>query len=183
MHFPGQLALSLAPFHPLPPTRALITNFSVFPRNSRSLHHLLRVDTAFFRAFSSHSFSLAHPMGHIRLRFGPAQIKFARAYKYTRKNTRARKKTLRLSIFLSPLLEPLQVASRFRFLVERGAFFRPLPTTILQLFHAIIGVDRYTPALCSPLVFPRNRDPWLGAVYKGSGYKGRQRSRSRCWND
>lgn len=72
MHFPGQLALSLAPFHPFPPTRALITNFSVFPRNSRSLHHLLRVDTAFFRAFSSHSFSLAHPMGHIRLRFGPA---------------------------------------------------------------------------------------------------------------
>lgn len=72
MHFPGQLALSLVPFHLLPPTRALITNFSVFPRNSRSLHHLLRVDTAFFRAFSSHSFSLAHPMGHIRLRFGPA---------------------------------------------------------------------------------------------------------------
>lgn len=68
----SSLSRSLAPFHPLPPTRALITNFSVFPRNSRSLHHLLRVDTAFFRAFSSHSFSLAHPMGHIRLRFGPA---------------------------------------------------------------------------------------------------------------
>lgn len=46
---------------------------------------------------------------------------------YAKEYSRARKKTLRLSIFLSPSLEPLQVASRFRFLVERGAFFRPSP--------------------------------------------------------
>lgn len=34
---------------PLGLPRALITNFSVFPRNSRSLHHLFRVDSGFFR--------------------------------------------------------------------------------------------------------------------------------------
>ena len=112
----------------LPPTRALITNFSVFPRNSRSLHHLLLVDTAFFRTFSFHSsFSLAHPTGHIRVHFGRTGVDkvCACVQIYAKEYSREGKR-----FFLSPpslsVFYPLDIASRFRFLVERSF---PSPNT------------------------------------------------------
>lgn len=164
MHFPGQLALSLARPFPSSPSYARFNyqlfrvsqEFALAPPPPPRRHCFL--SCVFFPLFLSRSSHGPHPpslwtsVDKVR---ACVQI-YAKEYSRAKENS-------------SPLYLPFPIARtapsrfRFRFLVERGAFFRPLPTTILQLFHAIIGVDRYTPALCFPLVFPRNRDPWLGA--------------------